>query len=394
MKPQSPPFSDQIIEFGTKRQQQVLRCIKKHKYNRVPASKELGITHRRVCRIVDIVKKRAALQGIAPENDLTRQTAPGFSTSRVSTLYNSQGEIAAQWHVQKPQQELAIQTIFDSFEDIANGIKGKSRLVRPPKAAEEDLLAVYPIGDQHVGLFSWHEETGEDFDIKEVERVLAGAIDALAATTESAGTALLLNLGDYFHNDNNTNQTPASGNALDVDTRFAKILRVGTMMLRHAIHRLLQRHRKVVVWNMPGNHDPTASIFLSLCLRAYFENNPRVDVCISPNPYKYLRFGKVMIGSHHGHGAKQEELPGIMAADQSEDWGKTKYRYFYTGHIHHRKAFAREFTGCEVESFNTLAAKDAWHNMEGYRAQRNMKSIVHHREFGEWQRNTRCVAVV
>jgi hypothetical protein len=34
---------------------------------------------------------------------------------------------------------------------------------------------------------------------------------------------VILNLGDFFHADNELNRTQVSGNALDVDTRYAKV---------------------------------------------------------------------------------------------------------------------------------------------------------------------------
>jgi hypothetical protein len=42
-----------------------------------------------------------------------------------------------------------------------------------------------------------------------------------------------------------------------------------------------------------------------------------------------------------------------------------------------------------VEYVRTLAARDAWHQGQGYRAGRDMQLAVHHREFGEIERH-RC----
>jgi hypothetical protein len=97
-----------------------------------------------------------------------------------------------------------------------------------------------------------------------------------------------------------------------------------------------------------------------------------------------MRFGQNLIGSTHGDGAKPADLPLLMAADRAEDWGKTSFRYWYTGHVHHRSA--KEHPGCIVESFRTLAAKDSWHTGQGYRAGRDMYAIVLDREHGEVER--------
>jgi hypothetical protein len=75
----------------------------------------------------------------------------------------------------------------------------------------------------------------------------------------------------------------------------------------------------------------------------------------------------------------------IMAADEPEKWGETKHRYWYVGHVHHQDV--KEYRGGVVEYFRTLAARDAWHAGQGYRAGRDMRLIVHHREFGEIERH-------
>ena len=105
------------------------------------------------------------------------------------------------------------------------------------------------------------------------------------------------------------------------------------------------------------------------------------------NAFHYFEFGKNLIGVHHGHSVKKENLGKVMAADRPEAWGRTKYRYWLTGHIHHRTVL--EDFNVIVESFRTLAGKDAWHTNQGYRAGRDMTSIIYHKEYGESDRH-RC----
>jgi hypothetical protein len=83
----------------------------------------------------------------------------------------------------------------------------------------------------------------------------------------------------------------------------------------------------------------------------------------------------------HGHRVKARELVGVMATDMAEAWGRTKHRMWYTGHVHHESV--KEFPGCVVESFRTLAAKDAWHHAQGYRARRGAVADVWHRTRGK-----------
>jgi hypothetical protein len=82
-----------------------------------------------------------------------------------------------------------------------------------------------------------------------------------------------------------------------------------------------------------------------------------------------------------------------MAADRPQDWGLTTERHWYCGHIHH-KDHDKEHPGVTIETFRTLAPKDAWHAGQGYRSGRDMHCIVHHREFGELERHRCGIAMI
>ena len=94
----------------------------------------------------------------------------------------------------------------------------------------------------------------------------------------------------------------------------------------------------------------------------------------------------MLIGVTHGHTARGASLPGIMAASVPELWGSTVHRTWLCGHIHHRDL--KEYAGCTVEHFRTLAAPDAYATSHGYRSHRDMISILYHREYGEIDRHT------
>jgi hypothetical protein len=172
-----------------------------------------------------------------------------------------------------------------------------------------------------------------------------------------------------------------------VDSRYPKVLWSGIQTFRRAVLRALEKHKRVIVRFEPGNHDPEAKWALTIAMAAYFENEPRVEVDLTPGKFWYYRFGKVLIASTHGDTAKHQLLGGIMAADRPEDWGATRHRYWYTGHVH--SSNVTELPGVLCESFRTLAAKDAYAAGHGYRAGRDMRAIVHHREHGEVERH-RC----
>jgi hypothetical protein len=131
---------------------------------------------------------------------------------------------------------------------------------------------------------------------------------------------------------------------------------------------------------------------LGLSLALFYEGNERVEIHDDPAKFWFHRFGQVLIGAGHGDTTKPAQLPGIMATDRAEDWGQTKHRYFYTGHIHTQNV--AEYPGCVCESFRTLAARDAWAAAKGYRSGRDMYCIVHHKDHGEVERHRVDVAML
>jgi len=318
---------------------------------------------------------------------MTKQVPDPLVMRGVSTLYGPKGEIKLQWVKSQLDKTLAREAIEEFVSWLVQDAKGLAPISQPPAHANADLLAVYPMGDPHFGMYAWAQETGDDFDVEIAERLTVAAIDRLVSCAPAAETAIIPELGDFFHADNKESRTPQSGNALDTDTRWAKVMQVGLRAMIHVIRRALEKHCKVIVRIVSGNHDPHSSFALALALDAYFHNETRVTVDLNAAPFWYYRFGKVLIGVTHGDTIKPQQLPGIMAFDRPEDWGKTEHRYWYTGHVHHEAV--KEYPGVVHETFRTLAARDAWHAGRGYRAGRDMRCLVLHREFGEVERH-RC----
>lgn len=419
-----------IATFATEEEAKALKALEQFG-SRSAAAKSLGITDGALRDRVRRAIKRAASRGWAPEHDWvhpvpdghrikgnsTRYNGSGgvdqqwvkserdsddppqfqpvpenFMIKKVSTLLDAQGKVRAQW-LQAPKNE---QTQWDEFwaacERNAKSYKGLASPVKAPVYADKETWTVYPLGDPHVGMLSWAKETGQDFDLQIAEEDLTRAIDLLVDGAPKSETAVLANVGDFFHAESDAQRTPTGGNKLDCDTRWAKITEVGFNIMRRLVDRLLAKHSRVYVVNVPGNHDPQMARMLSIWLKAVYEKEPRVEVVDNRNPYIYLKHGKNLIGFAHGDGAKPGDLPGIMAADRPADWGASEFRVWYTGHIHHQTK--KEFPGCVIESFRTLAPRDYWHAWKGYRSGQSLSSITVHAEFGEITRSTVDIKMV
>jgi hypothetical protein len=274
---------------------------------------------------------------------------------------------------------------MDAIKEIAEPFRGKSRKRKPPRTTKKDLLCVYPMGDPHIGMFAWAKETGADFDLSIAEMQLVEATRQLVSLAPPAETGMVINLGDMVHADNYDNNT-AAGTRLDVDTRWPKVVGVALKIMRLLVDLALTKHRKVIVVSKAGNHDKHTGMLIAIALAMYYENNPRVEVDTSPDVFSYRRFGKNLIGVTHGNTVKPADLPNVMACDRANDWGETKHRYWYTGHVHHESR--KEYAGCIVETFRTLAPRDAWHHASGYRSGQDMKLHVLHAEHGRVNEHT------
>ncbi|MBT8458083.1 MAG: hypothetical protein KJN60_00250 [Boseongicola sp.] len=379
-------MAHELFDYAETVKQQKLLTALDNGLSMSAAAKQLGMAERNAYSMMARLKKRAAQQGYAPAHDLTKPVPSGLRLKGASTLYNSDGEIAAQW-VKSERDSLSDTTeaLREIADELLEPVRGRSKTTKAPKGTTKQALTSYCIGDAHVGMRSWGDETGDDHDLEIGTADLCGAIDRLVDSAQPTETALFAQLGDYFHMDDATNLTPGNKNALDVDGRYLKVVKAGIQTMRYLIDRALERHKKVIVRNVSGNHDPHASVALTLALSAYYEKNRRVQIEESPKPFWCFRWHNNLIGITHGDGIKLDKMPQVLAVEAGDDW-LAKYKYVYSGHIHTRRTF--EEMGVLVESFRTLAGRDAWHSQQGYHSGREMVAITLDAEHGEIERHT------
>lgn len=308
---------------------------------------------------------------------------PNTAVIRRSALLDAENNIIQQWVIERPEDAARAQAL----QAFVEGLKAEVPRAEPspaPAFPAPDLLAAYPVGDHHMGMLAWKHEVGISYDIDIGERLLKRAFTHLLNSTPACEHAILPFLGDFLHYDSHAAVTPANNNLLDADGRFQKMISAASRTMRWTIEAALCRHARVQVIVEIGNHDIVGSAWAAELLRACYEREPRVTVDIAPGHYHYYRFGKVLIGTHHGHESKPEKLGEIMAVDRASDWGETQHRYWWTGHVHSKSVY--DGRGWSAESFRILPPTDAWAYNAGYRSTREMQAIVLHKEYGEVSR--------
>lgn len=321
-----------------------------------------------------------------PERGEEFQVPDGHVIKGVSALVDEDGREIVKWiktrtDTATPMLVEALKKVFTEYKGLSDDSLIEWETVRLGDDTDPELLSVYPIADQHNGLLAWGKETGEAYDLQIGIERLRDCMKRLISQSPASKQAIILNLGDWQHTDDGRNQTPGHHHILDVDSRYFKILTAGVRLMKDCIDMALQKHETVLVRNIPGNHDPHASIALTVALAEFYANNPRVTIDDSPGDFFYHRFGTTLIGATHGHKLKPDKMAMAMAVTRREDWGATKYHWFLFGHIHHETC--KEVGDVRVESFQTLAAKDAFSVGGGYVSGQSLSSITLHREDGE-----------
>lgn len=303
-----------------------------------------------------------------------------------STLYDENGDIKLQWVKSDVEKQTFLNQMKELITDYAENLPQFAKTPYNVTHSSDDLMAVYPLGDPHIGMQAYKEEAGEYWDLEKAQKVFCGVFDRLVKTAPHCKRAVIVNLGDYFHRDNVAGVTERHKHSLDTSGNYSMMVDTGLKIILQMINSALEQHETVEVITAIGNHDDTSAMFLKAALKHMYANEPRVIIDDTQSVFSYFQHGKCFFGVHHGHTCKAPKLPLVMATDKAEEWGSSQYRYWLTGHIHHDTK--TEFSGCSVESFRTLAAKDNYAHSGGYRAGQDSKALVIHKDYGEIERHT------
>jgi hypothetical protein len=333
-------------------------------------------------RIVSRVKGYAAQQGYSPEHDMTHTAPDTHIVKGTSTLYGDDGAVRQQWvktDINRERlEEMAREFIAASAEEIK---REPARKLKTSKH-DADLCNLYVLTDYHMGMLAWGEETrGDDWDVSIAEDLLVRWFRAAIDQSPRAQQAVAGFLGDGIHYDGFAAVTPASGHQLDSDTRYPKIVRTWVRARRRIMRMLLDKYPHVVLIEAEGNHSPATDAVMREWWAAVYEDEPRVTVDTSPDPYYCVEWGKTSLFFHHGHRRKPQNIHDVFAAKFREVFGRTKHSYAHMGHLHHRDV--KETNLMVVEQHRTLAAADAYASSHGWISGREAQCITYHAEYGE-----------
>ena len=254
--------------------------------------------------------------------------------------------------------------------------------VRKPNKVNENLQLEWCLADVHYGLLAWKKECGANYDMKIArELILDSASDIFSRSGKVKETVLVL-MGDNFHADSTENQTRKSHHALDVDSRYQKIIPSGVDTFASAIEICLTYSEKVKVIVLYGNHDESTSQILPWILHYYFFQNPRVSVDLGAAKGRYNFWGRNASIYYHGDTTKPDRICSELMQHIAKN-DMTGFRYFHAKQAHLHREETLDIGGVLFQRVPSPVAKDSFAAGHSYGSRRATVASVYHKDGGE-----------
>jgi hypothetical protein len=277
---------------------------------------------------------------------------------------------------------------YDAIETMIQDAREFIPKYPPLKYGRHDdpMLCEIAMPDIHFGRLTWHEESGDDFDIKIARQVVETSMQKLLRYSQSFGVErILLPIGNDFFNVNSKDNTTVRGTLQQEDTRWQKTFRAGRILATEMIDACTAIAPTDVLF-VPGNHDEEKIFYLGDALECWYRNNSNVSIDNLARSRKYYAYGKVLLGFTHGDAETMKKLPNLMQFEEPKLWGNSIYREWHTGHWHHKTDFVMEVEeqiGIVVRILRSLVPVDAWTFSKGLvGSQRAAEAFLWHPENG------------
>lgn len=298
------------------------------------------------------------------------------------------------WHKSKRVSMFVVAQTQPTYEEVRKNLIADMKkhaprypTVRRLRIKEPHLLVIDP-ADIHVGKYSVKDETGYHYDMKTAVAMTHAGVEGLLqkASGYPIHQIMLVIGNDVLHRDNAQNTT-TSGTRQDVQGMWHEAFTAARTMYVDMIERLVQVANVHVVFN-PSNHDYVSGYMLTDALACWFHNTRQVTFDATIKHRKYYQYGENLIATTHGDGAKNADMPLLMATEAKEMWGNTTHRYIYQHHLHHKVKVnwqsVKDYPGITLEILRSPSAPDGWHDRNGYTgAPQAIEGFIHHKTGGQ-----------
>jgi len=326
-----------------------------------------------------------------------------YEKSTVASALNSNGLNGATWRhawiknkecsvfLRNPEGEVSYDEVREELIKAAKKHAPKYPTIKR-KEQGEHLLIIDP-SDLHIGKLALVDETGELYNVeKALERAIEGVEGIISKSQGFDIEKILFVIGnDVLHIDN-PKRTTTSGTPQDTDSMWWNCWIEARKLYVNLVERFLSIADVHVVY-CPSNHDFTQGFMLADSLYAWFHNSKNVSFDVTIRHRKFYEYGANMLMFDHGDGHKVQDTPHIMASNEPQMWGRTKLRYSYKHHLHHKQRInwltEKDYHGCTVEYLRSPSSADRWHDTNGYNfAPKAIEGFLHHPTQGQVARIT------
>lgn len=265
------------------------------------------------------------------------------------------------WHKSKDfslfvKAEKNVSTIITDLIKQAKKYAPKYPVLKYPKKSEGHLLVIDP-ADLHLNKLCSAYETGEEYNTEIARKRLLDGIKGILHKAEgfNIDSILYVSGNDKLHVDTPKNTT-TSGTPQDTHLMWYDAFRMAIEIENEALELLLPIAPVFYQYD-PSNHDYTNGFFMAQTIEAWFSKNKNIQFNTSIAHRKYFEYYNNLIGTTHGDGAKESDLPLLMAHEAADLWGKCKHKYFYTHHLHHKRS--KDYMGVCVETLRSASGRTA-----------------------------------
>lgn len=255
-----------------------------------------------------------------------------------------------------------------------------------PENKDGHLLVLDP-ADIHIGKLCSEIETGDKYDDQiAVQRVREGVHGILNKAQGFNIDKIILIIGNDILHIDTPKSTTTSGTFQDSSLMWYDAFLTAKKIYVEIIETLVQIAPVHIQFD-PSNHDYTNGFFLADTIFSWFSKCEGITFDVSPAHRKYSEYYCNLIGSTHGDGAKESDLPLLMAHEASEAWGRCKHKYIYKHHLHHKTS--KDYMGVCVETLRSASGTDSWHHRNGFQhSPKAIEGFIHHKQFGQIARLT------
>lgn len=370
-----------LKDYATPRQVQVIDAVIETG-TQEKAAQKLGVTKNAVFESLQAVKKKAARAGYAPGH-WDDGVAPGYVLGKV-TLERRNPDGTKRWERHHPEA-VNIEAFLARCEERLKDFP-RFAPIEPPAPTSAPLTNFLGLFDLHIGEKISSDDPAGRWDIAIAKRTIISSAAHAMKVAPKAKRLVICFGGDAMHYDGVTPVTPTSKHVLHSDGDFDDMVDATLDIALAVIDEGLRTHEEVhLIW-ATGNHDLSTSRMLRKMFGRLYADEPRLIVLQSKLDFYALRFGKVMLCIHHGHGAKLTDYASIFASMFREMWGQTQYAYGHRGHEHH--IASKEKGGLVATQHPSLAPSDDYALGKGLISRRGCIMTTYHDEYGEVGQNT------